>query len=97
MVEGHGRPATAKRLRQSTSAPPVPSRTQTVKTVVCEQCGDRFAISHDINTPDPSLAEHQAAWLAEQFVWDHIQETKHRSSITLPTAEELKLAAASRA
>ena len=97
MVEGHGRPATAKRLRQSAVVPGTPAKTQTMKTVVCEQCGDRFAISHDINTPDPALANHQAAWLVEQFVWDHIQETKHRSSITLPTAEELKLAAMSRA
>jgi hypothetical protein len=96
----HGRPATAKRLRQ-TSAPPAPdappAKTQVIKVMVCQQCGDRFAIRHDLTALDPELAERQAVWLQDQFVWDHIQENKHRSSITLPAAEELKQLASSRA
>lgn len=89
----HARPAIAKRMRQSSAAPAPgapPARTQVVKVVACQQCGDRFAISHDLTALDPELAERQAAWLADQFVWDHIQENKHRSSVTLPAAEELK-------
>jgi hypothetical protein len=88
-----GRPAVAKRVRQ-TNAPPAPTappaKTQVIKVVVCQQCADRFAISHDLTNLDPQLAERQAVWLADQWVWDHIQENKHRSSITLPGAEELK-------
>lgn len=96
----HGRQAIAKRMRHS-SAPPAPgappARTQVIQVVVCQQCGDRFAISHDLTALDPELAERQAAWLADRFVWDHIQETKHRSSVTLPAAEELKQLTPSRA
>jgi len=94
-----GRPATAKRLRQ-TSAPSAdapPLKTQVIKVVVCEQCGDKFAISHDLTTVNPELAERQATWLADQFVWDHIQENKHRSSITLPAQDELNHLATARA
>jgi len=91
--KSHGRPAIAKRMRQSGAAPALgtqPARTQVVKVVVCQQCGDRFAISHDLTALDPELAERQAAWLADQFVWDHIQENKHRGSVTLPATDELK-------
>jgi hypothetical protein len=52
--------------------------------VVCGQCGVRFQITHRMASLDRRLAERQAAWLAEQFVWDHIQEHKHRGSIELP-------------
>jgi hypothetical protein len=80
---------TAKRLRQlSVNAPP--SRTVVMKIVECGQCGERFAIGHDPASSDPKLAERQAAWLEDQFVWDHIQENKHRGSIALPEASELK-------
>ncbi len=55
-----------------------------VKTVTCDQCGERFQITHPTASQDEQLAERQAAWLADRFVWDHIQETKHRASIDLP-------------
>jgi hypothetical protein len=95
----NGRPAVAKRMRQSSAVPASgapPARTQVVKVVICQQCGDRFAINHDLTALDPELAERQAAWLADQFVWDHIQEDKHRSSVTLPAAEELRQLTSSR-
>jgi hypothetical protein len=79
---------TAKRLRNSTES--VQTKTMIVKLVACSQCGERFAIGHDAATPDPELAERQARWLEDQFVWDHIQENKHRSSIALPAWDELK-------
>ena len=78
--------ASARHSSASSYADAAHAKTQVLKIVACEQCGDRFAISHDLNALDPELAERQAAWLAEQFVWDHIQETKHRSSVTLPAA-----------
>ena len=52
--------------------------------VVCAECGVRFQITHQASASDVQLAERQAAWLADQFVWDHIQEQKHRASIELP-------------
>ena len=52
--------------------------------VVCCDCGVRFQITHPMTSIDRKLAERQAAWLADQFVWDHIQEHKHRASIDLP-------------
>jgi len=79
----------AKRLRQSGSGGP-PSRTQVMQMVVCSQCSDRFAITHETAGADPELAKLQAVWLQDQFVWDHIQETKHRSSVALPSAEEIE-------
>ena len=85
----HGASGTAKRLRQ-TAESGQPAKTLTMKLVVCSQCGERFAIGHDVASPDPELAERQAKWLEEQFVWDHIQESKHRSSIALPAWDELK-------
>jgi hypothetical protein len=60
-----------------------------MQTVECGQCGERFAITHDLATADAELAVRQAAWLQDHFVWDHIQETRHRSSIALPSPEEL--------
>jgi len=59
-------------------------------TVLCDQCGDRFAISHPSASQDPVLANRQAIWLADKFVWDHIQETDHRSLIHLPASNEIK-------
>lgn len=58
--------------------------------VVCSQCGQRFSISHDLISPDADLAERQVAWLLDRFIWDHIQESKHRATITLPAAAEMK-------
>ncbi|HEY6305672.1 MAG TPA: hypothetical protein VI488_04325 [Candidatus Angelobacter sp.] len=80
---------TAKRLRHLSVNPPA-SRTLVMKVVVCGQCGERFAIGHEPASSDPALAERQAIWLEEHFVWDHIQENKHRGSIALPAARELK-------
>jgi hypothetical protein len=78
----------AKRLRH-TGAGAASSRSQVMQIVVCGQCGDRFAITHESAAADTELAVRQAAWLQDHFVWDHIQESKHRSSIALPAVEEL--------
>lgn len=78
----------AKRLRQTGAGAPS-SRYQVMQIVQCGQCSDRFAITHESAAADPKLAVRQSVWLQDQFVWDHIQETKHRSSIALPAAEEL--------
>jgi hypothetical protein len=42
-------------------------------TVACLQCGAQFAIAHRSSCPDQALAARQAIWLADRFVWDHIQ------------------------
>lgn len=52
--------------------------------VVCADCGVRFQITHRMAATDEQLAHRQAAWLADRFVWDHIQEQKHRALIELP-------------
>src|ERR1051325_1182257 len=54
--------------------------------IVCPDCGDSFSI---VPCLDSALAQSRGAWLLELFVWDHIQESKHRRSIRLPSAEEL--------
>ena len=56
-----------------------------METVVCSNCGQRFAIRHDSASEDAGLAGRQATWLADQLVWDHIQERKHHGSIDLPS------------
>jgi hypothetical protein len=88
----HGRQAassgTAKRLRHTAESGP--SKTLVMKLVACSQCGERFSIGHDAASSDPELAERQAKWLEDHFVWDHIQESKHRSSIALPAWDEIK-------
>jgi hypothetical protein len=82
-----GSHGTAKRLRKTTeSAPDMVVMT----TVVCYQCGAKFSIVHRSVCPDQALAERQAAWLADKFVWDHIQENNHQSSIQLPGSREMK-------
>jgi hypothetical protein len=58
--------------------------------VLCDQCGQRFAINHPAASQDPVLADRQAIWLADKFVWDHIQETGHRSLIPLPASHAIK-------
>jgi ribosomal protein L32 len=70
---------TAKRLRKNPG-----EQLQTVLIVTCPQCGDRYSIAHQVPCPDPTLAERNAAWLQDRFVWDHIQESRHRGSILLP-------------
>jgi len=69
------KPGTARRLRKVAS--------ENAETVVCSQCGQRFAIQND-GVHDAQRAERQVAWLQDQFVWDHIQERKHHGSIELP-------------
>ncbi len=61
-----------------------------MRVVVCDRCGERFAIQHSLFTQDAGLAVQQAVWLADKFVWDHIQEIHHRHSIELPPATALK-------
>jgi len=79
---------TARRLRQKTvSALP---GTVVMTTVACYQCGAQFAIAHRSSCPDEALAARQAIWLADKFVWDHIQENNHQSSIQLPGSSEMK-------
>ena len=78
---------TAKRLRKNTESAP---DMLVMTTVVCYQCGAKFSIAHRSACPDQALAERQALWLADKFVWDHIQENNHQSSIPLPAAHEIK-------
>jgi hypothetical protein len=78
---------TAKRLRKSTESAP---DTVVMTTVVCDQCGAKFSIAHRSSYTDQVLADRQAAWLADKFVWDHIQENNHQSSIQLPGSNEMK-------
>ena len=79
---------TAKRIRQNKDA--ATPKTVVMNVVECSECGDRFAICHHMNSQDPALAERQAVWLKDQFVWDHIQEDKHHASIALPASDEMK-------
>jgi hypothetical protein len=78
---------TAKRLRKSTESAP---DTVVMTTVICDQCGAKFSITHRSACTDQVLADRQAAWLADRFVWDHIQENNHQSSIQLPGSNEMK-------
>jgi hypothetical protein len=61
-----------------------PSAAILMETVVCSKCGQRFAIRHAPGFQDVELAKKQAAWVADQLVWDHIQERKHHGTIGLP-------------
>lgn len=78
---------TAKRLRKTTESAP---GMVVMTTVVCYQCGAEFSIAHRSSCTDQALAERQAAWLADKFVWDHIQENSHQNSIQLPGSREMK-------
>lgn len=55
-----------------------------MQTVVCDKCGQRFAISHAPAGENTELLRKQASWVEDQLVWDHIQERKHPGSIKLP-------------
>ena len=55
-----------------------------METVVCDKCGQRFAIHHDPARQDIEVAKKQAFWLEDRLVWDHIQERKHHGTIQLP-------------
>jgi transcription elongation factor Elf1 len=54
------------------------------ETVVCGNCGQRFAINSDPAVHNAELTRKQASWVADQLVWDHIQERKHHGTIKLP-------------
>lgn len=53
-------------------------------TVTCDQCGEKFAIAYSPEASGVALVNRQAKWLVDHLVWDHIQESKHKGSITLP-------------
>jgi len=55
-----------------------------METVVCGKCGQRFAIRNDPAGHTVELARKQASWVADQLVWDHIQERKHHGTMDLP-------------
>ena len=76
---------TAKRLRRNPEN--VPGTVQ-MATVVCDQCGARFAIAHRLASMDQALADRQAIWLADKFVWDHIQDVAHVINYDVPKAPE---------
>jgi hypothetical protein len=71
----------ARRLRGTPEDPP---NAILMETVVCTECGQRFAIRHTPILQNQELARKQAFWVADQLVWDHIQERKHHGSIELP-------------
>jgi len=75
----------AKRVRQTQLPAP---NIILMTTVTCDQCGHQYAIEHKAGLEDVALATRQAAWLAENFVWDHIQENRHSGSIRLPFLAE---------
>jgi hypothetical protein len=77
-------PAQAKRLRKRAV-----EAMESPLIVVCPQCGERFLIAREVPCADAALAERHGIWLLDKFVWDHIQENKHRSMIPLPSAEEM--------
>jgi transcription elongation factor Elf1 len=60
------------------------SNTDSMETVVCSKCGQRFAIRHDVTSLNAELAKKQISFVTEQLVWDHIQERKHHGTIELP-------------
>ncbi|HWX56190.1 MAG TPA: hypothetical protein VN176_16490 [Verrucomicrobiae bacterium] len=72
----------ARRLR-ATAEPNVSSTL--METVVCGNCGQRFVIHNGPAFQDVELARKQASWVADQLVWDHIQERKHHGTIELPS------------
>ena len=78
---------TARRLRRNAEG--VPDGI-VMTTVLCDECGERFALSHRPALNDAILAEKQAVWLKDRFVWDHIQEQRHPWSIRLPGGHEIK-------
>ena len=75
----------ARRIRQSHVAG---AQVVTMATLACETCKEVFAIEHRAGAQDPALAARQSAWLAERFVWEHIQEKGHNGSIPLPFVPE---------
>ncbi|MCU1219234.1 MAG: hypothetical protein JWN42_431 [Candidatus Angelobacter sp.] len=59
-----------------------------METVVCSKCGQRYAIRSEPASQDAELSRKQASFVADQLVWDHIQERKHQANIELPSVEK---------
>lgn len=76
---------TARRLRKQDR-----TGVESELIVVCPECGDSYSIGGEVPCLDSALAQSRGAWLLDQFVWDHIQESKHHGSIRLPSSEELQ-------
>jgi transcription elongation factor Elf1 len=74
-------PSVARRMRGTAHAVSI---THAMETVVCGNCGQRFAIRHDVTSLNVELAKKQISFVTEQLVWDHIQERKHHGTIELP-------------
>jgi hypothetical protein len=74
----------ARRVRGTAQHPP---NAVLMETVVCTQCGQRFAIRHTAIVQNQELAKKQASWVEDQLVWDHIQERKHHGTIELPSLQ----------
>jgi transcription elongation factor Elf1 len=55
------------------------------ETVVCGKCGQRYAIRTETAAQNAELSKKQITFVAEQLVWDHIQERKHHGTIELPS------------
>ena len=60
------------------------SNGHSMETVVCGNCGQRYAIRRDAASLNVELAKKQVSFVTEQLVWDHIQERKHHGTIELP-------------
>jgi hypothetical protein len=87
----------AKRLKRTPeSVLQSPLKTAVMMTVLCDECGAQFAVHHPLASQDVGLAEQQAVWLKDRFVWDHIQEHKHSGSIPLPGSHQIKAAPVAR-
>ena len=75
------KPSVARRLRGTTEVLSSPLSAE----IICPKCGQRFAIRNDQESQDSELAKKQTTWVAEQLVWDHIQERKHQGTMELPS------------
>ncbi len=75
------KPSVATRLRAPTEPP---SGAAAAETIVCGNCGQRFAIRNGTDFQNAELIKKQASWVADQLVWDHIQERKHHGTMKLP-------------
>jgi hypothetical protein len=55
---------------------------QTMGTVVCDGCGERFRIEHLPTSADQSLAAKQARWLEKTLAYDHECQRPHPDKIS---------------
>lgn len=80
MVTDKAASTSAKRIRRSQGSLVAPWQMM----VTCDQCGEQFAFLHSLEAEGVALATRQAKSLAEILTWDHIQEQRHKASITIP-------------